>query len=172
MAVIVVLIIGGSIAGFYNAQIFLTEYAKEVGSKIPKSDASSLSNQAAKQIKNSITQYQPTVDIANSLFATDQEKIIQSLGTIAASTNLSISDTKFRQPDQTELATTTLAGAKVNFAVISINTPTKYTDLIRFLKAIEGNVPKMLVTDLVINQTPGSTTNVQVNPITIEYYTK
>jgi hypothetical protein len=174
MGFVVALIIGGSIFGFYTAQDMLTTYAKEISEKIPKADAQITQTAATNKLKSDITLYKSTADKAASMLASDQDMISQRLNSFATSTNLSISNTTFSQPSPTGTVGSTppLIGAVPNFATITISNPTNFSNLMRFIKAIEGSMPKMRVTNLIISQTSRLSNNVQVNPITIEYYTK
>lgn len=172
MGVIVVLIIGGSAAGFYNAQVWLTNYADEVGKIIPKTDSISSQTQMTNKLKNDITKYQPVADKANTMIATDQDQISQKLNEYATRNGLRITDTRFRRPNDTEAASARLVNAKLNFATITIDTPAKYTNVLKLLKAIEGSIPKMQVTEVIVSRITNSSTNVLVSPITIEFYTR
>lgn len=171
MGVIVALIIGGSVFGFYNAQVWLTDYADQVGRIMPRSDAANSQTQTINRLKADISTYKPAADKADSLIATDQDQISQKLSQYASSTGLAIANSSFRPANATELATFNAPGKKLNYTTINLTAPVAYTNLIRFIKAIEGSVPKMQITDLIINQDPASTKNVLVNPITIEFYT-
>lgn len=174
MGFVVLLIIGGSVFGFFTAQDMLTTYANKVSTEIPRTDAQNAQTVATNKLKNDITLYKPTADKAISMLAPDQDTISQRLNAIAASTNLSISNTSFRQATTTEITSLSprLIGAIPNYAIITTNSPVNFSNLMRFIKAIEGSLPKMRVTSLIISQTPNLSNNVQINPITIEYYTK
>lgn len=172
MGFIVVLIVGGSIAGFYSAQDQLTRYADEVGKVIPRSDVANSQTQAISQLRSDIAKYKPTSDKADSLIASGPDQISQSLNSFATSTNLSIVNSSFRKPNDVEAAASKLIGVQSNFVTIALNSPANFTNITRFLKAIEGSVPKMQVNDLIISRVPGSSTTVMVSPITIEFYTR
>ena len=174
MGVVVVLIVGGSIFGFYTSQDMLTIYANQVSQKIPRSDAQNAQIVATNKLKNDITLYKQTADKAAEMLASDQDIISQRLNSFASNTNLSITNTAFSQPPTTGVGGSSpkLIGINTNLVTITIGSPTNFSNLMRFLKSIEGSLPKMRVTNLIINQTTNLSKNVQINPIIIEYYTK
>lgn len=168
MGVIVTLIVGGSVFGFYNVQSWLLEYSDKVGAVIPQSNEASSIVQLTNKMQSDITKYTPTTNKANAMITADQDSVIQKLNNLASSTGVSITNSSFRVADAAEGAG--LIGVKLNLATISINNPVNYTTLIRFIKAVEGSLPKMQISQINISRVAESS-NVNVSSIVIEYYT-
>lgn len=145
--VLSIIIIGG--AGlFYLGLQDIKEYATQVNHTIEDAEASQTQVQALQGLKGQIAQSEQLISKANQMFATPQNYQSQAIGDINAYASVSgvvVSQTSF-DPD-TPGPTRTMT--------ISLQSPVSYTGLVRFLDSIEGNLPKMQVSDIRLSHAPG-----------------
>jgi len=154
IGIVVFFLVSGSGAGFYYAQTSLDQYANQINSDYPNFNTS---NSETQRLKDSIAKYQPAATEADKLAATNQSQIAQLIKNLASNNHISISDPVFN---------------KSNSATITLQNPTNFTNLVKFLKAIEGSSPKMQIINLQIDRINNSTDTVNVQPLNIEFYPK
>jgi len=172
-AVFIIIII--ACVGFYFGQGWIKQYAAEVDQTTSGSSVKGSSPQALNQLREDITKNQPAGTKASSMIASTQNyqnNTISDLNKYASSTSISIAGYNLTQPATAGInASATISGLKSNFITITLNNPVPIRSLLQFFKAIESNLPKMQITGINISAA-GSKDNVNVDPLTIEVYTK
>src|SRR5690606_24018221 len=109
---------------------------------------------------------------ANNIFATPsnyQSKALNDIQKYADKYGLKIDDYNFDDRSEAE------AGPESSSKpmTITFQNPSSYTGLIRFLDAIEGNLPKMTVSAIDLSRaSSASSNNVNINRLTIEIFTR
>lgn len=178
---LIVIIIGISSIGIYFAFDKIDTLAKEIQSEIKKTPILGIktdNTQALSSLQTEITKYQPIIDQINKLASNSENtksQTMQDLNTYAAANNITISNYNFSgQTNMTALnsATTINTSIQASNVIITINSPIEYKSLIKFLKSIETNTPKMQVKNLTISADQSSSNKVKVEPITIEVYSR
>lgn len=146
--VILALIIIGGVGLFYLGLGEIRKYAIEVNHTVADAEASGGQVQALQNLKGQISQSEALINKANQMFATPsnyQTQAINDIRTYAATSGVKITKTSF--DDTTDGTTRTM--------IVSLQSPTSYTGLIKFLDGIEGNIPKMQVSNIGLGHVPG-----------------
>jgi hypothetical protein len=171
LVVLVITLVILSIGGFCYAQIQLSKLSADIS--IQKIQAVKIINQTDQQPQNYITNYQPYINKVDGLVYPDkdyQNQVKSSLSQFASDTDISITNYDF-SPMETA-SYTAIAGINHKFIKVTFNNPAKFTDIMRFLKMVESNNPKMQMTGLSLGRVPESIGNVTVKPLIIGVYTK
>lgn len=165
MISITVIVISLSVAGFYFMHSWLKEYSTTSNTNTASANVDKSTASTAK-IESEIAKYQMISDKANSVFslpAIYKEQALNDLRQYASVYGLSISSNNLNQTGNS---------ANQNTITITLSNPVQFTKLVKFVKAIETNSPKMQITKMDISSINGSKGSVKVEPITIEVYTK
>ena len=176
LTVVISVIIGISVIGFYFAQSWITDYAIKVDQTASRPVTDSNDPKALAQIRDEITKNQLYGDKASAMITSSQnfkDQIIKDVNKYASISGVSVVDYNLATPD-TSGADTTVAieGIKSNFATITLKNPIPIQNLLHFLKLIESNLPIMQLTGISLTPSANSTDNVTIDPITIEVYTR
>lgn len=161
---LVVLVIGAIAAGFYYGLERVKQYAVEVSHTNADARAAEQQVGELQKLKTTLSNSEELVRKANQLFATEsnyQTRAIQDVQRYASRADITITDTNF--PDEQQ-------GSGSHTLVIRIESPTSYTNFIRFLESIESNLPKMQVTGITVNRASEDTINVE--DINIQVFTR
>lgn len=180
LIVVVLLLFAGAGAGFYLTYQQLAAYGQTVANSIAEADASKETATSLSNLKIALLQQQDIASLAGKLYAPNaswQAQAIKDIGNYAGASGLSIADYKIGQANQTDSdtqipdITPPPADDGTEQLIIELRPPVSYTGLLKFLTYIQGNIPKMQVTDLTITRsnTPGTVT---VPSITIKVYTR
>jgi hypothetical protein len=121
--------------------------------------------------------------VSDSQFYAYQNQIITDITAYAKSAGLKITNFTFTtdsvQGAKAGAATTpqtstapTPAGLKSLTATIAIQSPANYQAVMRFIHSVEANLTKMQLTGISITKSAKNSTEVSVNPFTIEVYTR
>ncbi len=154
--------------GFYYAQDQLYKLATE-------NETSGSSAQTDTQLMSDINSHQTTVEKANSITASNQDyqsQIMSDLNKYATATGVSIASQTSAQAPLNSTSTAPITGVQINYVSVTLNNPVSYTNLIKFLKAIETNLPKMQLTGISITPNANTPDSVSVEPLIIKVYTK
>ena len=174
MTIILLLLGGLIIGGFYYAQSWLSE----------KATNNNNSSQSTSGTANTINPNQPqnntVVQDANAVKAMTvvssksdyQTKIQQDLTKYASDTGVKIKDYGTTTAPTNSTTTSLINGVEANYVKITLENPVNFTNLIKFIKAIETNLPKMKITGLNLSRINNSGDSIKVDPITIEVYTR
>lgn len=162
LAILLVIITLGGGALFYLGVTTVREYAVTVAQRGVDAKASEQQLQELQVLKNQLAQSNSLVEKANKLFSTPSKYQSQALNDVrnyARTSGLSIKHTSFTSPDT--------GGA---YAItVSFNNPTDYDKLINFLHQVEGNIPKLQVSELSLEHADnGNPNSVSVENIKID----
>ncbi len=171
MMIIVVIIIATSGFGFYYAQSQLNAMAVSVGQKISESAVDGKNNQPTIKLKAQIAGAKTAIDKVSSLTVSSQDyqnQMIKDLNKYSSNTGVSITDYSF----SAQAATGSSSSATTGSITITLGSPVSFTNLMKFLKSIESNAPKMQIKGIDLSRNQSSAGYVTVSPLTIEVYTK
>lgn len=151
--VILVLIILGGGGLFYLSLEELRKYAIEVNHTVADAEASGNQVQALQGLKSQLTQSEALIAKANQMFSTPttyQAQAISDIRNYAAASGVTITRTSFDEEVAGNTRTMT----------VSLQSPVSYTNLIKFLDGIEGNIPKMQVSSIGLSHVAGGGSSV------------
>jgi len=161
LAFVLVVVILGSTAGFYYGLQVIKDYSLEVTHTTADASASATNIDQLSQLKQQLTDRQALVAKAENLFAkpgTYQTQALKDISKYASEAGVTISSIDSSSPD----SSTGQAPAISNYSeVITLQSPVSFAKLLRFLDAIEGNLPKMQITGIAIDR-PSSPSGDQV----------
>lgn len=146
--VLLALIIVGGGGLFYLGLQDLRDYATQVNHTIADAEASGTQVQALQSLKGELAQSEQLINKATQMFATPANYQSQAIGDIrnyANAAGVTISRTSF-EPE---------AAGPFRTMTVSLQSPVSYNGLIRFLDGIEGNIPKMQVSNISLSHVTG-----------------
>jgi hypothetical protein len=168
LALTLVVVIIGSVAGFYFGLQIIKGYALQVAHTVADSSVSDKNFGQLGQLKQQLASGQILVAKADALFstpATYQTQALKDISKYAAVSGITISSidsakplTATASPAVGPVATpaTTVAAPATPAAdyseVITIQSPVSYVKFLQFLDAIEGNLPKMQITGISVGR--------------------
>jgi len=158
--------------GFCLAQDYLKTLANNI---MGNNSSESSSFQTDQQIKSDISENQTTVNKLDKFVASSQDyqnQAIIDLNTYASATGISISGQSTTPAPETESLATLSNGIQANYIQVELNNPVKYSSLLKFISAIETNLPKMQLTGINITPDSADKSYVSVEPLIIKVYTK
>lgn len=174
LAIIVFLIAVIVIGGFYLTQNSLRNFAAEPDAS-SQSTTSAISSQNLAKLQNDISIYKVSADKANAITLSSQnfpERIINDLNKYAISTSVDITCTVVQTPTSNFKSLAIIKDIQPKFVSVTFNRSMPFTNFIKFLKAVETNLPKMQVTNITIARDPSSSSLIKVDPIILEVYIK
>jgi hypothetical protein len=166
IVVIILLIIGGGV-GFYFAQTALADYSKAVTQTVADAASTGKDVQALKKLELDLGDLKDVIKKTNSVTATTaeyQNKVILDINTYAQIAHLGVTNFNF--------GVTPATGASSSSVTITLKSPILYTDLLKFLRLIETNLPKMQISGVNLSRVDGDTRSVNTETITLEAFTK
>ena len=185
LSVMVVFLIGLSAVGFYFGQSWLQTLAVSVSRTIADSKVSGGDVQSLKKIQADLLTRQGIIAKANSIMASSQDyqnQTIQDLDRYAAGTGITISNYSFAPTAAAAPAAGTGAAAGAapsapatgsKSVTVTLTSPLAYTKLLKFMSAIESNLPKMQVSSVNLGRVTGSDSDsIRTEQLTIEVYTQ
>lgn len=169
-ALIIVLLgaMAAVILGFGYGLSIIRSTAQTVNQTVADAGASNNLTEALQRAQIQLNQGQDAIAKANAMFVTAgnyQSKTINDIQAYATATNVRVSDFSF---------TTLSGGTSPRFGVsVTLSSPVSYGDFIRFLNAVEGNVPKMQVVSVQLSR-PSSpnATQVRVSNLVIGVFSR
>jgi len=157
---VIITLAGGAL--FYWGLTLVRDYAVSVNERSIDASASAQQIEELQLLKSQLSQSNSLVDKANQLFSTPESYQAQILGDVqkyAAAAGISIDSTSNNDP-----STGVAYGITVRF-----EEPVAYSQLIGFLNNIEGNVPKLQVSEISLGHADiGGQDSVRVGDIKIE----
>jgi hypothetical protein len=166
LVVVLIIVIAGGAGLFYLGLNEIRIFATEVNHTIADAEASGGQVQRLQSLKGQLAQSEALIAKANQMFATPenyQGQAITDISNYAAANGLTIAKTSFEAQEP---------GANPTMTV-SLKAPVSYTGLIKFLDAIEGNIPKMQVSNIGVNHiNGGNADSVAVDDIKITIATR
>lgn len=178
MIMIIIIIIGASIVGFYYTQSWLSKFANEISGTTFESTSSVDGSQTINQLKDDIDRNKATASKAISITVPSKDyknEITQDIDRYASNTDITIASYDFEQSASIQAVTKTsglINGVQSQIFTVTLNSPVPFKNLMQFIKAIEGNLPKMQLKSIELSRVPNSDDTVTVNPLIIEVYTK
>jgi hypothetical protein len=175
LALLLVLVVVGSSAGFYFGLQLIKAYSVDVSHLTIDANASGKSFEQLSILKQQLSEKETLISKANKLFSTPttyQTQTLKDISKYAADAGLSIAsiDSESTQDAAGPITTTTAA----NYSeTITLDSPVSYAKFLQFLDAIEGNLPKMQITGISIGR-PANQSGDQITTkeITITVATK
>jgi hypothetical protein len=161
LAVLLVVISVGGGALFYWGLTIVRDYAVTVNQRAVDAVASSKQVQELQVLKNQLTQSDSLISKANQLFASPtsyQAQVLNDVRAYAGAAGLSIANTSF--PNTSETGTYSI--------VLTFKAPVSYSKLITFLNNVEGNLPKLQVSEITLGYVNGGADSVQVGEVKIQ----
>ena len=152
LIVTLIIVISGGLGAFYLGLTIVREYATDVNHTIADAEASNTQVQRLQSLKGQLAQSELLISRANQMFATPasfQNQAITDTQNYASAAGLSLSKTTFDPY---------VAGTNPTMT-INFKAPVTYTKLIQFLDSIEGNIPKMQVSNISISHVNGGNAN-------------
>ncbi|MDB5167168.1 MAG: hypothetical protein JWN26_313 [Candidatus Saccharibacteria bacterium] len=166
--VLLVLLAG---VGFYFAQNLLHNFAVSVSHTIADSQASGTGLQSLQTLQDELSTQQDIITKTNNIFTsttTYQTQAVQDLSTYAAATGITITNYTFPVVAASSTATT----IPTTQVTITLGSPVSYTNLLKFMTEVEGNLPKMQITGINLSRISGDSSSVKIDQLTIAVYTR
>jgi len=158
LLILLIAAISGSAGLFYLGLNDLRTFALEVNHSIADANASGTQVQSLQKLKGQLSESEALIAKANQMFATPtnyQSVALTDINNYASAAGLTIAKTSF---DETTLGTMT----------VGLKAPVSYNKLIQFMSSLEGNIPKMHVSDITVEHIKGGTSDsVMVSDIKI-----
>lgn len=140
LAFVMVLSIIGAAAGFYVGLQYVRDFALETNQTLVDADASADRIDQLRELQVSLEESDALVQKAQAVYATPesyQSQAIRDLQRYADVSGVTIEDIAFPASVEPENATNSRT------IEVTLQNPATYTDVIRFLQLIEGNIPKI-----------------------------
>ena len=177
LTIIIFLIIGISVTGFYFASNKLKQYATDVSQITSEAEASASNIERLKQTELELQRYEQTIQRAANIVAEStsyqyQDQIINDLTSYAQRAGITIAGFTFDEtnttaapaaaptaptPAATDTGTTTApsAGVKSITATVQLEPTVPYVNLLRFMRLVEQNLTKMQLAKISLSQASG-----------------
>ena len=172
LSMLVVVLVALSAVGFYFAQNWLLDFAVSISHTVADSNASGNNLQSLSQLERELADRQDVIVKASTLIAptsTYQGQAINELNKYAADAGISISNYGFTQP----AAATVKSTSGTSIITATLASPVSYTKLLRFMNAVESNLPKMQISSVNLGRVSGGDSDsVKIDQLTIEVYTQ
>ncbi len=168
--IVVVLLL--AIVGFYFEQSWLSSLAVSISHTVADSQTSNGSVQSLQKLQEDLSSQQSIIEKANNIVtssSTFQTQAVQDLTTYANATGITISNYTF--PPPTAAATSVASTLPATQVTITLASPVNYINLLKFMNAIEGNLPKMQITSIDLQQDTADPSSVEANQLTVAVYT-
>jgi len=175
MLTVLFLIIVILIGGFHFVQSWLNDLAISSNASNSSQTTSTTDSQTIKKLESDISNQKVANDKATGMIVSKQNylsDIQQDLNKYASDTGVTISESKASDIPATTTNAPLINGVQSNYVSVALKNPTSYAGLIKFIKAIETNIPKMKLMSINISRAGDSGNNVNVEPFIIEVYTK
>ena len=170
-SIVLLIVVAG--VGFYFAQSVLNKLAITVSGTVAQSKNSDSSLQSLNQLQQTLTAQQGIITKTSSIFssaATFQTQAVKDLIAYAATSGITISNYAF--PTASVSSTATSTSVPTTQVTITLTSPVNYKNLLSFMTAIEGNLPKMQITSLNIGRAIGDNASVRIDQLTVAVYTR
>lgn len=191
LIVTIVILVGASATLFWFFRAQLITYAEQVEKDTTAASVSNSDVSKLKALKEELEDNQVAVNRAKSIVADSQHyqyqnQIVDDINIYAKKAGVSITNFGFTDPSASTAATTpppagaataptqaapTLPeGLKSVSVSLSLKSPIEYQNIIKFIRYIEANLTKMQVSGVAFSKTSPGSTQVSVDPITVEVY--
>lgn len=167
--VLLILITSMSSIGFYFALNAIDEKSMEIKSTSPTLASNETMTDNISELNTFITDNTDLFNKANSIAVDNsdaQDKILTDLNKYAKTSGISIT-LKF---DDTTTSLQTTGAYTSKSVIVTVSSPTNYTNFLDFLTLTENSLPVLQISSLSLNRL--NNTEISIDPITIRYYTK
>jgi hypothetical protein len=171
LSVLSVLLVAGSIAGLYFGQDWLRTYKAESYQITIGAKTKIVSPELITQIQTAVnenSQYSKTA--LNLLVSSKSYKDIaqKTISAYASDAGIEIENSSFNAPS----IPIGISGVNPVYTTITIKNPVSIDRLLRFMKAIESNMPKMQLSGINMSRAELDQNMVDIEPLTIEMYAR
>lgn len=171
LLVIVFVLLAVSGFGFYRAQDMISQLVIEANSAASRKSSLLTNNQETSSISDAETK--ELADKANNLVynaATLQSALKNDLNIYANNSAIDINNISIQNNTLESIYRNGVV--KSEKVTVTLGSPLHFTSLMKFLKSIETNTPKIQITNLELTNTNANIGDVAVKPITMEVYVK
>ena len=140
---VIVLMIAAIAGGFYYGLQQVRTFAVTVSHTTADANASDQQILELQELKNALSERESLVTKANQVFSSEanyQSQALRDVQRYASAYGMTIENTNFEEGANG-------SSASRDFT-ITLASPSSYTGLLKFLNAIEGNLPKMQITSI------------------------
>jgi len=177
LTTIIVIALLASGAGFYYVQSSLSETATQVGKSISESESSGVLNNESLKAQVAEASDASKKALALKIESDDyQNQITSDVKAYAASNNITISNYSFAanstgaESSETKTPTQNNSSSNASAMTMTLSNPVNFNDLMKFLKSLETNIPKIQITNLKITHDKNYKNSVSVDPIIVQGY--
>jgi len=170
--VIVILIVLAGV-GFYFARDWLGSFAVSTGNVVAESRSSGGDEQELKKLQEELAAKQNIISKTNQLLVPTskyQTQAIKDLNAYATYAGITVSNFGFSNVESAQVTAGQSVAPHKTVTVALLN-PISYENLIKFMHAIESNLPKMQISNVNISRSSNGT-SVDVNSLTVKVYTR
>lgn len=167
-------------SSFYFGRIWLHDYAVSVNHTVANATSSKNDVSSLKKLQADIEQQQAIINKTQALFtdqANYQTQVVQDVSRYASQLGLPTPSFSFQSAGAASGTgststgqTSTPAAATGNTVTVSLQSPIAYTTLLKFIMAIEQNLPKMQITSINIGRS--DSTQVTTDALTIQVFSR
>lgn len=172
LSFLMVIIVIVSAAGFYFGLQLIKTYATDVSHTVSDANASGKNIEKLSDLKIALAEREALVAKANTLFSTPEFYQAQTLNDIkkyATNSGVVVTNIEF---DKVEVAAGSATPPTTNLPItVTLQSPVAYNSLLKFLDAVEGNLPKMQVTGVSLGRA-GTGDSVTTDKITMTVSTR
>lgn len=167
-----IVIIIGSVAGFYYGYQYLSSFAEDTKTAVESALGSkAVNSQQVEKLREAVESRRSanTKAINFTVPASNyQTQTIQDINRYASRYGVSISNYSFDNGSTVSVGN----GISVAVVTVSLQNPIDFTNLMRFVRGIETNTPKLQLQGISVSQNQAGNSNVRVEPLKIEVYTR
>lgn len=169
-AIVLLIILAG--VGFYFAHNWLRDLATSVSQTVASSSTSGADLQALSKLQQELLEQQDLATKAAAMFTssqTFQTQAVKDLGIYAAATGITISNFTFPVAGATTTGGVTTPSTTIT---ITLTSPVSYINLLKFMQAIESNLPKMQISSINLGRIEGDAQSVRIDQLTVAVYAR
>jgi hypothetical protein len=190
LVVTIILLVGASTAIFWYFRSQLITYAEQVEKDTAAASVSISDVNKLKALKQELEDNQVAVTRAKNIVADSksyqyQNQIVDDINIYAKKAGVSVTSFAFtdpaasgaqgaaapaQAPTAATQAPTLPEGLKTVSVSLTLKSPIEYQNIIKFVRYIEANLTKMQVSGVAFSKTGAGSTQVSVDPITVEVY--
>lgn len=176
LIVIVVLLMGGAGASYYFASRFLEENViktdhLKIDAKIGDQRLSQLS-----ALEDELERQAPNIERTQQIVAQStqyryQDQVVSDVHAFAAEAGVSIIGFNFEESSAAQTTPgASITGARAVNTTVTLETPVKYENFLKFLMAIERNLTKMQISSVNMTPAPSNPSQITSTGIILQVY--
>lgn len=159
--------------GFYYAQSWLDSYAADIN-RASAILASKDNIQTQSELRSELARLKPSINKTNALlvpYGSYLATLAPDINKYASATGITITEISPSQlPDGALMSN--VIDSQTRYLKITLKNPVPFGNLIKFIKALETNIPKMRLTGITLTHNDSDGGSISVGPIVVEVYTK